>query len=238
MRREIIGPCEIRLCDCRDMINDVVFDVVVTDPPYGVDLVARTTKHSTRSASKNYIDTPDHVRSEIVPRVAEYIAKASTSAVATGNRMLQSYPQAAEIGGVFQPNGAGNGPWGFICFHPILFYGKCPFLREGKGSRQTAVSATHWLSDAVDHPCPKPVQFMQWMVERVSFEGDTVCDPFAGSGATAMACIRTNRRFVGCEIDPSYFDIACKRIEDEWLAKLSQLPFEEPIVTTQQRMFD
>ncbi len=43
--------------------------------------------------------------------------------------------------------------------------------------------------------------------------GATVLDPFMGSGTTAVACIQTGRKFVGCEISPDYFAIACRRVE-------------------------
>lgn len=58
---------------------------------------------------------------------------------------------------------------------------------------------------------------MQLLVENSSEEGDLVFDPFTGSGTTAIACIRSNRRFVGCEIDKKFFDIAVRRIQDELL---------------------
>lgn len=44
--------------------------------------------------------------------------------------------------------------------------------------------------------------------------GDLICDPFMGSGTTGVAAVRAGRRFVGIELNPTYFDLACKRIED------------------------
>jgi DNA modification methylase len=75
------------------------------------------------------------------------------------------------------------------------------------------------------HPTQKPVALMAWCMEVAKVPtGATVLDPYCGSGSTAIACIRTGRRFVGCEIDPGYFAIACDRIRRE----LAQgcLPFE------------
>ena len=51
---------------------------------------------------------------------------------------------------------------------------------------------------------------MQWCVEKTS---GVVLDPFMGSGTTGVACVKLGRRFIGIEIEPCYFDIACKRIE-------------------------
>jgi len=62
------------------------------------------------------------------------------------------------------------------------------------------------------HPCVKPVHLMSWLVRLVSKEGDTVLDPFVGSGTTGVACVNLNRNFIGIELDPEYFRIAEKRI--------------------------
>ena len=63
------------------------------------------------------------------------------------------------------------------------------------------------------HSTQKPVWVMKWIIEQYTQPGDTVLDPFMGSGTTGVACIKTGRRFVGCEIDPGYFAIAKRRIE-------------------------
>ena len=55
---------------------------------------------------------------------------------------------------------------------------------------------------------------MVWLVSRASFAGDAVLDPFMGSGTTGVACVQLGRSFLGIEIEPRYFDIACQRIED------------------------
>lgn len=55
---------------------------------------------------------------------------------------------------------------------------------------------------------------MQKLVERASLPNDIVLDPFMGSGTTGVASVRLGRPFVGIEIEPRYFDIACRRIEE------------------------
>lgn len=65
------------------------------------------------------------------------------------------------------------------------------------------------------HPTQKPIALMKWCLERAKIPvGATVLDPFMGSGATGVACVQTGRNFIGCEIDPNYFAIAEKRIEE------------------------
>ena len=64
------------------------------------------------------------------------------------------------------------------------------------------------------HPTQKPIEVMEWLIDRLTDEDDLVLDPFMGSGSTGVACLNTNRSFIGIELDENYFNIAKKRIED------------------------
>ncbi len=66
-----------------------------------------------------------------------------------------------------------------------------------------------------DHPAPYPAELAERLVRMFSFVGDTVLDPFMGTGTTSVAAARCGRHSMGCEIDPHYFDIAERRIRDE-----------------------
>ena len=55
---------------------------------------------------------------------------------------------------------------------------------------------------------------MRWAIENYTNEGDTILDPFMGSGTTGVACVQTGRNFIGVEIDPTYFAIAERRIAE------------------------
>ena len=61
-----------------------------------------------------------------------------------------------------------------------------------------------------DHPSQKPIKLMNDLVVRTK---GTILDPFMGSGTTGVACMNLGRKFIGIEIEPKYFDIACERIE-------------------------
>lgn len=74
-----------------------------------------------------------------------------------------------------------------------------------------------FITDSKDkrfHPTQKPSELVQMLIETYSKDGDTILDPFMGSGTTAIACINTNRNFIGFELDTGYFNIANKRIEE------------------------
>jgi site-specific DNA-methyltransferase (adenine-specific)/modification methylase len=62
------------------------------------------------------------------------------------------------------------------------------------------------------HPAQKPVALLQWCVSMTS---GTILDPYMGSGTTGLACIRAGRPFVGIELDPHYFAVACQRLQAE-----------------------
>ena len=64
------------------------------------------------------------------------------------------------------------------------------------------------------HPTQKPVALMCRIIEDFTKPGDTILDPFMGSGTTGVACINTGRKFIGIEIDAGYCEIARKRIEE------------------------
>ena len=64
------------------------------------------------------------------------------------------------------------------------------------------------------HPTQKPVDLLEYLVKTYTNEGDVVLDNCMGSGSTGVACINTNRKFIGMELDKQYFDIAVKRIAE------------------------
>ena len=63
------------------------------------------------------------------------------------------------------------------------------------------------------HPTEKPIELMEWIIKSYTNENDLVLDFTMGSGSTGVACLNTNRKFIGIELDENYFDIAKNRIE-------------------------
>jgi len=77
------------------------------------------------------------------------------------------------------------------------------------------------------HPNQKPVRLISYLLRKSAVEGDTVLDPYMGSGTTGVACVRAGLNFIGCEIDPAYFAVAQKRLAAEQ-AKMSLFAGIEP----------
>lgn len=84
------------------------------------------------------------------------------------------------------------------------------------------VKANH--VEKTEHPCQFPIVIPQKLIKCLTREGDIVMDPFAGSGTTAIACIIEKRKFIGAELQESYFIISKKRIIDALNGKIPYRP--------------
>jgi DNA modification methylase len=69
------------------------------------------------------------------------------------------------------------------------------------------------LSGASGHPCPRQEDALEFVIGNWCRPMSTILDPFMGSGTTGVAAVKLGRRFIGIEIEPKYFDIACRRIQ-------------------------
>lgn len=130
-------------------------------------------------------------------------------ALTPGNNNMFIYPEPDDVGCFWTPAGTGFSKWGFTTFHPIYYYGEDIHL---KGRWPTGKQLTE-RSPKNGHPCPKPVQAWTWLLEKVALPTDIVLDPFLGSGTTLVCCENTGRRGIGIEIEPKFFDIACREVE-------------------------
>ena len=89
-------------------------------------------------------------------------------------------------------------------------------------------------NQGAQHPTQKPVEVMAWCLGFLP-DARTILDPFMGSGTTGVACVQLGRKFIGIELDPGYFDIACRRISDE--LKRPRLDLGEPVAKPVQEAF-
>lgn len=213
MREEIIGNQRLILGDCIEVLPLIVADVFLTDPFYGVEGGKGGQSRDGRGRAgynASWEDTPDEVERVAVPAVNACIEKCIRGAVTPGSRCMLSYPKPADIGCFWTPAASNIGPWGFTTFNPIFYYGKD--YRAGKGPLPTGKQLLE-KSPKNGHPCPKPLQAWTWLLEKVAQQTDTVLDPFMGSGTTLVACENTGRRGIGIEIEPKFFDIACREVE-------------------------
>jgi DNA modification methylase len=215
MKKVVIGNCTLYQGDCRDILPTLgKVDAVVTDPPYGINGgKGRNAARGKGVYSDAFDDTPEYIMSAIVPAFKMALTISTRAAVTTGNINMWNYPRPTDIGTFYVPFSIGLSYWGPQSCNMILYYGKDPYPQKMKASSYTLHEAP---PKDTGHPCPKPTKAWQWLVGRASKEGETILDPFMGSGTTGVACVKMNRSFIGIELDPDYFEIACQRIRDAY----------------------
>jgi len=200
------GTVRLICGDCLEVLPTLgKVDAVVTDPPYGVGF-----------------DDWDH--NLVSFAWLDYCKQAADFVVVTcGNGNQYEYPKPIWMNAWSRPGSIQYAKHGGFChWEPVLVYGqKSPFDVDCK------VFPPNSKNEGIDHPCPKPVRLMEWLVSP--FDG-TVLDPFMGSGTTGVACVRTSRKFIGIEREPKYFEIAKRRISDE----LNRFPLLEKVESPQQ----
>lgn len=106
---------------------------------------------------------------------------------------------------------------------------------NGGGRRNVFTHLTNQSTRDGTHPTEKPLSLMLELVELFTDEGDTICDPFMGSGTTGIAALRLGRRFIGIEIDQKYYDLACRRIVEA--IKQPDFFIDRPEPLEQQKLF-
>ena len=197
---------EYQIGDCLELMKDIPdksIDLVLTDPPYGVDL-----------DYGNYDDSIDNLRKMIPQFMKEVLRIGKIVALTPGYNNIYEYPKPSHILIWYNPAGVSLSSWGFNCWQPILVYGKDPYLANGLGGRSDIIfDNSSDKKDDINHPCPKPKSLWVKIIKRCSInEKDTILDPFLGSGTTLLACRKTGRNGIGFEINPDYEPIIRKRI--------------------------
>lgn len=225
-RKEVLADgVELFLGDCREILPTLPkVDAVVTDQPYGTGWVRGGGKNAGEFAAAGEKPAWDVWNTDWIG-----LAKAETVAAfcpssrlrdllnAFGGGALRTYVKSNP-----RPALGGDAP----SLEPIVVY---PKVRFGAQQHFTAYNG-----DNDFHPTQKPISLMCWLVEGVTARGETVLDPFMGSGSTGVAAVQLGRRFIGIEIEPKYFDIACRRISEA--LRQQDLFIEKPKPAKQEAM--
>jgi DNA modification methylase len=191
---------------------DKSVDAVITDPPYGLNY-----------EYSEYIDTPENLIDLISSFIPESKRIAQRTIVLSGITPMFQYPPPTWTIAVTWNTTGSHGFYGYTQWMPVLCYGKdikgIGKINEVLKSDVISISGgggVGFMRDGIEneHPCAKPINIMRLIMRRLSNSGDTIFDPFMGSGTTGVACVQLGRNFIGCEIDPKYFAIAEKRIHE------------------------
>jgi site-specific DNA-methyltransferase (adenine-specific) len=199
----------------RGLPNDY-FDLTLTDPPYGLNKLSAKGEIAAKRSKNEYDsfeDTPEYFQEIVVPIIVESIRVSKRTIVTPGNKNFCYLPQPDDFGVFYQPATPGISSWGRPDAQPIFYYGKTGVLRNITQFNSRQVNDPPSCSKDL-HPCSKPLKPWIWLLLKGSNENDLIFDPFIGSGTTAIACIKANRKYIGCEISPNYCKVAEKRIQE------------------------
>ena len=200
-RVETIGDCTLYLGDCLEVMPTLgKVDAVVTDPPYGIGFVQRTTGKTIIGDDVDF--DPSIILDLNVPSII-WGADNFAHRVPHGQWLIW-IKRAVEVAAP-------------------KTYGDCEIAWHSKDG---PIKAMRLISDGCIrqgvehgirrvHPSQKPREIMDWCLGFVP-DATTILDPFMGSGTTGVACVKLGRKFIGIELDEGYFDIACKRIADAY----------------------
>ncbi|MBC7149064.1 MAG: site-specific DNA-methyltransferase [Rhizobium sp.] len=196
MRVEKIGDCTLYNGDCMEAMAGLdKVDAVVTDPPYGIGYTGNGGKGWANYGAEWDAERPG---AELFDRIREI----SKHQIIWGGNYFTDYLPPTMQWLVWD-----KGQRGFS-----LADGEFAWSSQNKAARIFTYSRGAALQDGKEHPTQKPVALMAWCLDFVK-DAKTVLDPFMGSGTTGVACVKAGRSFIGIEREPSYFDIACRRIE-------------------------
>ena len=193
--------------DCREIIPTLPkVDLVLTDPPYGVDMAYGDAVEDTVEASYRRISDIVKLSVAISP-----IVLTTVGCFEIEKRLYSSLPPVWRLcwrkGITSRPSAVGFTDW-----EPVFVYG-----RKVHRNSHDLFTVCPELMGAFGHPCPKPVGFSVWLISRFCDEGGKVLDPFMGSGTTLVAAKQLGRRAIGIEICEAYCEIAVKRLQQEML---------------------
>ena len=221
-REEIIGDARLILGDCREVLPTLPrVDAVVTDPPYGIGWKPRVRHQDQPWVDDRQFDpTPFRIGKEHVFFGGNYFAHLLPPTEAWFIWLKRPVTHDFDRATSYAPC---EMAWSDVaCKQRVKSLVWDGGMRAGADENRTFC-----------HPSQKPIEVMQWCVEATA--GRLVLDPFMGSGTTGVACMKLGRKFVGIEIEPSYFDTARRRIEEAW--KQPRL-FEEPRPKITQEALD
>lgn len=200
---------EIYHGDCRQILPQLEqADAILTDPPYGLG------KATEKAAYESFSDDENEVKSLVDFVLAS--GKADRIVMTPGQKMMFKYKEPSAVGAFYYPAGSGSCSWGFVGWQPIFYYGKDPRLQDGKGRAMNSFSSTE-AAEKNGHPCPKPVTQWAKLLLRVTREGETIIDPFMGSGTTLVCAREHGRKCIGIEIEEKYCEIAANRLSQTLL---------------------
>ena len=209
--------------DCLELmkgIPDKSIDLIVTDPPYGINYQSNL---RVKSDKFDVLKNDDNDLRFLAYQELERVLKPDCVCIVFAswknyNKDFSELDKLFDIKNVIvwwkHGGGIGDLKHTLITDYELAIVchkGRCKI----RGKRDGSVWECNKVAPSkMVHPTQKPLEIIQRLIDKFSDKNDIVLDPFLGSGTTAVACLNTDRHYIGFELDPQYYDIACKRLGD------------------------
>ena len=250
---EIIGECRLILGDSLKVMPTLEkVDHVICDPPYEQSL--HDSKNSLRGPVR--VDSGpdlkgldfsgiDLIRKQVVEKTSSicsgwFIAFCTIEGVARWADEINITEMKYKRGCLWvkpdsTPQLNGQGPaQGAECF-VVSWNGEGHAKWNAGGKRGVYTHCTNQPDRTGLHPTEKPIPLMAEIVKDFTNHGETILDPFMGSGTTGVACVKLGRKFIGIELDPKYFDLSCRRIEEAY--KQTDMFISQTVKPVQEKLW-
>ena len=196
--------------DCLELMKSMsgkCVDLILTDPPYGKKADKGT--HGFGSAkNRKYTGGWD---AEVPPKeVFDEMFRIAKNVIIFGGNYFAHMLPPSNCWIVWDKKGD-------IAFQNPFADCELIYTSFKKPVKKVVFKQQGFITDSKDqryHPTQKPSELVQMLIEQWTEPGDIVFDPFLGSGTTAIAAVNTGRHYIGFELNPGYFDIACKRLDE------------------------
>jgi len=246
-KETIIGDCRLLLGDCLKIMPTLdKVDCVATDPPYLLTYGGPHGSMGGKLSNENYDNKGGIINCKIdwldfMPPIFASLKDRAHAYIMCNNRHIQNMLTSAESSGfkfhnflVWDKGTATPNRWYMknLEFTGFFYKGKAFFINDC-GSKQL-----HRIPNILNakHPTEKPQELMRVYIENSTKRSETVLDPFMGVASTGVACVKSGRKFIGIELDPEYYEIACERIRKAY--EQPDLFIAPPEKLTQSQMFE
>lgn len=217
-----MNDCKLYNGDCLELfssIPDNSVDMVLTYPPYGINYYSN---YRVKSDKFDFLKNDNNDSRFLAYKELERVLKPDCVCIVFAS-WKNYHKDFLELDKLFDiknvivwwKHGGGIGDLKHTLVTDyelaiVCHKGKCKI----RGKREGSVWECNKVnSNKMIHPTQKPLGIVERLIEKFSDEGDTILDCFMGSGTTGVACVNTNRNFIGIELDKKYFDVAQQRIK-------------------------
>lgn len=203
-----IGNATLYLGDFREVLPRLPDScAVITDPPYGINY---SSQYIAETTTAEWMDSTIAGDDSLALRDVALLRSWTWACFGSDKMRAPSGTKATLVWDKGPASGMGDLSFPWKRSYELIFVAG----DQWQGSRDEGVLKGHWIVTRASmgraHPNEKPVSLMAYLVSRCT--APVICDPFMGSGSTGVACADLGRPFIGCEIEPKYFELACERI--------------------------